>query len=159
MMTQETNSLSNQSGDAADHPKPASSPRIGLAIIAAILFVISIFMLNISASTYFRGLASLSYKMIDASVYEVVEHFDPMGISKEVTMAYNVDGQEIKAPAMVPSGRLLKRGEKTVVFCDVKNPHQIVLEQVIDYDVVTVMGAFGLFALSFAVLLAVKARK
>ncbi len=169
MMTQETNSKNDYTDGAKEGGVTGASgsrenrtpgkPRVGLLLIAVALFAAAIFMLNVSLGTYTRGLASLNYKMVDATVDQVVEHFDPFGISREVMMNYSFNGQSISAPAPVPSGRVLKHGEKTVVFCDANNPKEIVLEQIIDYDVVTVMGAFGFFALSFAVWIGMKTRK
>ena len=148
--------LDNDDGAVSFKTKRKLSP--ARVLIASVLILIGAYMLSVSGTIYFRGVAALNYKMIDGTVSGIEEFFDPFGLRKEASMSYVVAGKTITANAPIPEGRVLKKGEATVVFCDVTNPKNIVLYQEIDYDMVTVMGAFGLFALSFGTLVAFKSK-
>lgn len=155
--TQEPSEAASET--AAELPSGKKELDLRLAVISSILLLISSVMIFICISTYAKGLAAQQYKMYDANVAEIVEHFDPIGIRKEAVMRFWIKGAEKTAQVPVPLGRVLKKGELTVVFCDPEAPEVAVLTQEIDYDTVIVVGAFGFFLLSFGVLVASKVRK
>ncbi len=124
-------------------------PGIKRLIAALILILASAFMLKTAVSTYISGFATLSYKMADGRVQEIEEHYDALGIRKEVLLNYQINGKELQARGNLPAGRVMKPGELTAVYYNADNPAEIALSKEIDYDMVTVMGAFGLFVLSF----------
>src|SRR5262249_35260008 len=135
------------------------SPRANkllLGLTACLLLSVSSLMLYHSLGSYFKGLAAASYKMTDATVEKLEEHFDPFGIRKEVQLVFQVDKQEKHALVELPADRVMKKGELTVLFYDPANPANAVLSQQIDYDSIQVFGAFGLFAFCFGALLASK---
>lgn len=130
-----------------------------LGLVSGILLCLAFYMIWVSISTYIRGIAGTQFKMIDATVADLEQHFDPFGLRKEARMSYKVEGKEFSSVVPIPQGRVVKKGEQTVVFCNPQNPVDALLSNEIDYDLVTVMGAFGFFALSFGVLIATKSIK
>lgn len=137
------------SAGAERKPGKCKSVRLMPVAIAVILIVISSTAIINGISIYVRGIQSLGYKMTDAKVVRIVEHFDAFAIRKEALMSYKASGKEREGSAPVPSGRVMKRGEETVVFLDPANPNNIVLNQEVDYDWVIVLCGYGLFVFCF----------
>ena len=153
--------MQDTNSDAKSESTPVKSSGINmrLSLISALLLAVSLYMISVALITYGKGLASLQYKMYDARVEKIEEHFDAIGIRKEAVMSFKVDGSEKSATMPVPFGRVMKRGEQTVVYCDPADTKEAVLSQEVDYDVVIVMGAFGFFILSFGIFIGIKSRK
>lgn len=127
-----------------------------LILVATSLLLVSLAMLFHSINTYRKGILALQYKMADATVVKVEEHFEPLGISREVQLHFQVKGQEQRAVVAMPADRVMKKGELSAIFYDENNPENAALTKDIDYDSIIVMGAFGLFLFCFGALLASK---
>jgi hypothetical protein len=92
---------------------------------------------------------ALQYKMGDATVSSIEEHYDPFGIRKEVHLNFVVDGKQQNCVVEMPASRVMKKGELTAIYYDRSRPENAVLSTDIDYDSIIVYGAFGLFIFCF----------
>lgn len=150
LLKEEQNLQSENSKESSQESESnaASKKRLAAAIAIVLLAISSTAIFN-GLSIYVRGLRSLSFKMTDAKVVKVIEHFDAFGIRKEALLSYKVGAETKESAAPVPAGRVMKRGEETVVYQDPANPETIVLNQEVDYDWVIVLCGYGLFVFCF----------
>lgn len=147
------------SKDTKTESKTNRKVDLRLALISAVLFVVSGAMLNASLGAYLKGAMALQYKSTDAKVVSVEQKFDAFGVSKIAKMRYWINGAEKTAETVIPAGRVMKPGELTVLYYDKGNTENAVLSQEIDYDPIIPTGAFGLLLFSFAVFIGFKSKK
>jgi len=132
-------------------PPPTTPARFNylLALLAVLLLWISSSMLYGSIGSYIRSCMALQYKTGEGTVSSIEEHYDPLGIRKEVHLRFVVDGHENNSTVEMPANRVMKKGELTAIYYDKNHPENAVLSTDIDYDSVMVYGAFGLFIFCF----------
>lgn len=136
--------------------KNAKRLNIRLLLLSLVILVFSSPMFFSSVADYSRAIKALEYKQSDAVVDEVRETYESFGIKKEVILHFWINGQKNLVTCPLPSNRVMKRGELTVLFYNKSNPAEAVLSREIDYDPIIVNGAFGLFGVCLAVFMVKK---
>ncbi len=121
-----------------------------------VLLAVACSLLFQSISTYVDGLAALQYKAVTGRVNAVNTVFNAFDQTKSCTVAFSLDGKSYKTEVAIPPDRIVKTNEQVQLYYDSSNPNKAALVQEVDYDNTIVKGAFGLFALCFAVLLLFK---
>lgn len=118
-----------------------------------VLFAVAASLLFQSIGTYIDGLSALQYKSVTARVNTVNTLFNAFDQTKVGSVEFTLDGKQQKSEVVVPPDRIVKANELVQVYYDKNNPNKATLTQEVDYDSTIVKGAFGLFALCFAILL------
>lgn len=125
-------------------------------IIGVVLMAVACILLFQSIATYIDGLSTLQYKSVNARVGTVNTTFNAFDQSKICSVSFSLDNREYKTDVNVPPERIVKVNELVQLYYDSNNPNKASLTQEVDYDSTIVKGAFGLFALCFAILLLFK---